>query len=98
MCGEAPITAAMAVFSKSTTVRSVRRYPVVKWTVRAKAVAIRMKVRQRPICGDLYLVVQAKENPSAFMGLLGKLVPSPIAAEVTQCVAKVTDEIMTPKE
>ena len=45
-----------------------------------------------------YLASQARGNPVAFMGLLGKLVPSPIAAEVTQCVAKVTDEIMTPKE
>lgn len=43
-----------------------------------------------------YLAVQARENPVAFMGLLEKLVPSQIAAEVTQCVAKVTDEIMTP--
>ena len=44
-----------------------------------------------------YSVVQARENPVAFMGLLGKLVPSQIAAEVAQCVAKVTDEIMTPE-
>jgi hypothetical protein len=35
---------------------------------------------------------------NAFMGLLGKLLPSQIAADVTQCVAKVTDEIMTPEE
>jgi hypothetical protein len=33
------------------------------------------------------LRVQARENPVAFMGLLGKLVPSQIAAEVTQGVA-----------
>ena len=34
-----------------------------------------------------YLRSQARENPVAFMGLLDKLVPSPIAAEVTQRVA-----------
>ena len=45
-----------------------------------------------------YLVVQARDNPVAFTGLLGKLVPSQIAAEVIQCVAKVTAEIMTPEE
>ena len=45
-----------------------------------------------------YLALQAKENPVAFMGLLGKLVPSQIAAEVTQSVATVTDEMMTPEE
>ena len=45
-----------------------------------------------------YLALQARENPVAFMGLLGKLVPSQIAAEVTQSVATVTDEIMTPEE
>ena len=33
-----------------------------------------------------------------FMGLLGKLVPSQIAAEVTQSVATVTADIMTPEE
>jgi len=32
------------------------------------------------------------------MGLLGKLVPSQIAAEVTQSVTTVTDEMMTPEE
>ena len=45
-----------------------------------------------------YLRVQARENPVAFMGLLGKLLPSQIAAEVTQSIARVTDEIMTPEE
>jgi hypothetical protein len=45
-----------------------------------------------------YLTVQARENPVAFMGLLGELVPSQIAAEVTQGVAPVTDNIMTPEE
>jgi hypothetical protein len=45
-----------------------------------------------------YLAVQARENPVAFMGLLGKLVPSQIAAEITQNVATVTAEIMTPEE
>ena len=45
-----------------------------------------------------YLALQARENPVAFMGLLGKLVPSQIAAEVTQNVATVTDEMMTPEE
>ena len=32
------------------------------------------------------------------MGLLGKLVPFQIAAEVTQGVAKVTADIITPEE
>ena len=45
-----------------------------------------------------YLRVQARENPVAFMGLLGKLVPSQISAEVTQRVATVTADIMTPEE
>ena len=45
-----------------------------------------------------YLALQARENPVAFMGLLGKLVPSQIAAEVSQSVATVTDEMMTPEE
>jgi hypothetical protein len=45
-----------------------------------------------------YLALQARENPVAFMGLLGKLVPSQLAAEVTQSVATVTDEMMTPEE
>jgi len=45
-----------------------------------------------------YLRVQARENPVAFMGLLGKLVPSQISADVTQRVATVTADIMTPEE
>ena len=45
-----------------------------------------------------YLASQAREDPVAFMGLLGKLVPSQIAAEITQGVATVTAEIMTPEE
>ena len=45
-----------------------------------------------------YLRLQARENPVAFMGLLGKLIPSQIAAEVTQSVARVTADIMTPGE
>jgi len=48
------------------------------------------------LVGDLAL--QARENPVAFMGLLGKFVPSQIAAEVTQSVATVTAEMMTPEE
>ena len=45
-----------------------------------------------------YLALQARENPVAFMGLLGKLVPSQIAAEVTQSVVTVTADIMTPEQ
>jgi hypothetical protein len=45
-----------------------------------------------------YLTLQARENPVAFMGRLGKLVPSQIAADVTQSVATVTADIMTPEE
>jgi hypothetical protein len=45
-----------------------------------------------------YLALQARKNPIAFLGLLGKLVPSQIAAEVTQRVATVTTDMMTPEE
>ena len=45
-----------------------------------------------------YLVRQANENPVAFMGLMGKVLPLQIAANVTQQFADVTDEIMTPEE
>ena len=45
-----------------------------------------------------YLRLQARENPVAFLGLLGKLVPSQIKAEVTQSVATVTADIMTPEQ
>ncbi len=45
-----------------------------------------------------YLVKQANENPVAFMGLLGKVLPMQVVADVTQRVAEVTDEIMTPEE
>ena len=45
-----------------------------------------------------YLALQAREGSVAFMGLLGKLVPSQIAAEVTQSVATVTAQMMTPEE
>ncbi len=45
-----------------------------------------------------YLVTQAKENPTAFMTLIGKVLPLQIVADVTQHVAEVTDEIMTPEE
>jgi hypothetical protein len=55
------------------------------------------------IAGDIeglvgYLVLQAQENPTAFMGLLGKILPHQVLAEVTKPVAEVTDEIMTPEE
>jgi hypothetical protein len=45
-----------------------------------------------------YLVVQAKENPVAFMGLMGKVLPLQVIADVTQRVAVVIDEIMTPDD
>ena len=45
-----------------------------------------------------YLALQVRENPVAFMGLLGKLVPSQLAAEVTQSVATVNDDMMTQEE
>jgi hypothetical protein len=44
-----------------------------------------------------YLVLQAKDNPTAFMGLLGKVLPMQVIAEVTHRHAEVTDEIMTPE-
>ncbi len=45
-----------------------------------------------------YLALQARENPVAFMELLGKLLPSQIAAAVTQSVATVTADMMMPEE
>jgi hypothetical protein len=45
-----------------------------------------------------YLVEQANKNPVAFMGLMGKVLPLQVIADVTQRVAVVTDEIMTPDE
>jgi len=43
-----------------------------------------------------YLTMQAKANPTAFMGLMGKVLPLQVIADVTQRTAVVTDEIMTP--
>jgi hypothetical protein len=45
-----------------------------------------------------YLVKQAEKNPVAFMGLLGRVLPLQIVADVTQRTAEVTDEIMTVEE
>ena len=45
-----------------------------------------------------YLRSQARENPIAFMAFLDKLVPSQIAADVTQRFATVTADVMTPEE
>tara|TARA_R110000787_G_scaffold89337_6_gene189215 strand:- start:424 stop:759 length:336 start_codon:yes stop_codon:yes gene_type:complete len=45
-----------------------------------------------------YLKVQAVLNPGPFMGLMGKVLPLQINANVTQHNAEVTDEIMTPEE
>ena len=45
-----------------------------------------------------YLIKQAKENPVAFIGLLGKVLPLQIVADVTPHIAVATDKIMTPEE
>ncbi len=45
-----------------------------------------------------YLVTQAEKNPVAFMGLLGRVLPLQIVADVTQRTAEVTDDIMTVEE
>jgi hypothetical protein len=43
-----------------------------------------------------YLLKQAHENPIAFMGLMGKVLPLQVVADITQRVAIVSETIMTP--
>ena len=45
-----------------------------------------------------YLLKQAHENPIAFMGLMGKVLPLQVVADITQRVAIVTETVMTPVE
>jgi hypothetical protein len=45
-----------------------------------------------------YLLKQAHENPIAFMGLMGKVLPLQVVADITQRVAVVTETVMTPIE
>ena len=45
-----------------------------------------------------YLLKQAHENPIAFMGLIGKVLPLQVVADITQRVAIVTETVMTPLE
>ena len=45
-----------------------------------------------------YLLKQAHENPIAFMGLMGKVLPLQVVADITQRVAIVTETVMTPME
>ena len=45
-----------------------------------------------------YLRLQARENPVAFMGLMGKVLPLQVVADITQRVAIVTETVMTPVE
>jgi hypothetical protein len=45
-----------------------------------------------------YLLRQANENPVAFMGLMGKVLPLQVVADITQRVAIVTETVMTPIE
>lgn len=47
--------------------------------------------------GQDYLTRQAAENPSAFMTLIGKVLPQDINAAVTATVHKITREIVRPK-
>jgi hypothetical protein len=45
-----------------------------------------------------YLLRQAHENPIAFMGLMGKVLPLQVVADITQRVAIVSETIMTPNQ
>ena len=45
-----------------------------------------------------YLLRQAHENPIAFMGLMGKLLPLQVVADITQRVPIVSETIMTPDQ
>jgi hypothetical protein len=50
--------------------------------------------------GEDYLVRQADENPVAFMGLIGKILPKEIAAELSGnlTIASITRRIIDSKE
>lgn len=50
--------------------------------------------------GEDYLVRQADENPVAFMGLIGKILPKEIAAELSGnlTIASITRRIIDPKD
>jgi hypothetical protein len=49
--------------------------------------------------GETYLVTQADENPVAFMGLIGKVIPRDVKAEVTGAIELVlADRIKAARE
>lgn len=50
--------------------------------------------------GETYLLRQADENPVAFMGLIGKIIPKEVATELSGSltVASITRRIIDPKE
>jgi len=50
--------------------------------------------------GEEYLLRQANENPVAFMGLIGKILPKEVAAEISGSltIASITRRIVDPKE
>lgn len=45
--------------------------------------------------GQKYLAAQAKENPAAFLSLLGKIIPRDIRAEIHNPYAEIPDEGIT---
>tara|TARA_R110000822_G_scaffold260395_1_gene385305 strand:- start:14 stop:280 length:267 start_codon:yes stop_codon:yes gene_type:complete len=48
--------------------------------------------------GETYLLRQANENPVAFMGLIGKIIPKEVAAEIngSLTIASIRREIIDP--
>jgi len=48
--------------------------------------------------GETYLLRQANENPVAFMGLIGKILPKEVAAEISGSIniSRITREIIDP--
>lgn len=44
--------------------------------------------------GETYLTTQAEENPVAFMGLIGKVIPRDVKAEVTGAIEMVLADRM----
>ena len=48
--------------------------------------------------GETYLLRQADENPVAFMGLIGKIIPKEVATELSGSIniSRITREIIDP--
>lgn len=47
--------------------------------------------------GEGYLLAQANENPTAFLTLIGKVLPMAVTAEVNATVTKIERVIVDPK-